>query len=143
MTHTRHSRVCAHIAIACVMLPQGSMHAAEELPGRLFFTAAERRTLEYRRQHSEPPALPSAHTPPQAFRFDGMVWRQQQLIALWIDRKPVGADPLRRPDLGRGQLVLIDPTGEHTRLDAGQHWPPPNHLDRPVELVISQPARRR
>lgn len=142
MTHTRHSRVCAHIAIACVMFNQGAVHAAEESPGRLFFTAAERRALEYSRQHPEPQVLPSTNAPPQAFRFDGMVWRQQQLIALWIDRKPVGADPLRRPDLDRGQLVLVDPSGEHARLDAGQHWPPSNQPDRPLGLVTSEPARR-
>lgn len=142
MTHTRYYRVHARIAVACVVLAHGAAQATEGLPGRLFFTPIERRTLEYRRQHPEPQVQPSTHTPPQAFRFDGMVWRQQRLIALWIDREPVDADPLRRPDLARGQLVLIDPAGEHTRLDAGQHWPPADQPEHPAEIAVSEPARR-
>lgn len=141
MIQLRHSRVRTCISIVAIVFIQGAVHSAEALPGRLFFTPAERRTLEYRRQHPEPQVLPSAHTPPRAFRFDGMVWRQQRLIALWIDRKPIDADRLWHADLGRGQLVLIDSAGEHARLYAGQHWPPANQAQHPAALIANKPVQ--
>lgn len=110
-------------ALGCALL-QSIAAAQEALPGRLFFTAAERRTLEYARQHSAPQRPPDAAQAPAAFRFDGMVWRQDRLIALWIDRQPTAADRFRRPDFTRAQLQFTDPAGRLVRLDAGDAWTP-------------------
>ncbi|MDR0563415.1 MAG: hypothetical protein LBG78_00575 [Azoarcus sp.] len=74
--------------------PVPPKNALAKLDGRVFFTAAERRAMETKPpQIVVPPALPSP--PPSVRRFDGALWRDGHIVALWFDKATV--DPAREP----------------------------------------------
>lgn len=107
--------------IVCSCLVPGPAPAADTLSGRLFFTPTERRALEA--IHKQP-ALREDMTPPAApFRFDGMLWQRDRLVAMWIDNGIVAAEADRRPVLERGQLLVSTPTGGPEWLHPGDRWP--------------------
>ncbi|PKO54135.1 MAG: hypothetical protein CVU28_08855, partial [Betaproteobacteria bacterium HGW-Betaproteobacteria-21] len=66
----------------------------------------------------------TADTPQEVIWFDGMVWREGQLVALWINRKHRAVDRHLRPDRDTGQLHVTDRNGQWVKLHAGQQWPP-------------------
>jgi hypothetical protein len=82
------------------LLFSGAMDAkaADRLPGRIFFTAAERQALE---QGAWPP--PAQSTPSR--RFDGALWRKGRLVALWFDREELA--PAAMPEI---RLIHDTPT---------------------------------
>lgn len=139
----KHGKILRLLAL--VLSARGVAEAADTLPGRLFFTAAERRMLEHARQHPEPANAPAADTPPEAIRFDGMVWHKDGLVALWIDRNLVPADRHLRPDPETGQLQVIGRGGQVARLDAGEQWSPTGvAVDRPpIRITHSRPESGR
>ncbi|MDR2689004.1 MAG: hypothetical protein LBB76_04520 [Azoarcus sp.] len=89
--------------IAACLFPLfiGAMEAsaADRLPGRIFFTATERQALE---QGTWPPVQSA---PPR--RFDGALWREGRLIALWLDREELAPAALPEIRLIHGTPSLI------------------------------------
>lgn len=112
-----------HLLLWSGVNPQPA-HADSTLPGRLFFSPAERLTLEHAHQHSAPDNTGTADPPREVIRFDGMVWREEQLVALWINHKHSAVDRHLRPDPDTGQLHVTDQSGQLVKLHAGQQWPP-------------------
>lgn len=126
-----------HLMLLTGLRPQ-PVHAEDTLPGRLFFTPAERRAIEHAHQHPAQASVDAADSPPEVIRFDGMVWRKEQLVALWINRKGRAADRHHRPDPNTGQLQITDPNGLLGKLHAGQYWPPSIINDRAVSIRIER-----
>ncbi|AWI78238.1 hypothetical protein CEW87_02050 [Parazoarcus communis] len=109
------------VLLLCAALAISGLARAER-PGRLFFTPDERRALEQAQLQPAPSA-----TPKQAgIRFDGMLWRERQLVKLWVDQDTQQPDPPYHPELETAQLRIDARTGQEVRLSAGQHWSPAN-----------------
>lgn len=125
MNHLRYLLIlCGLQFIPC----HGTYAAA---PGRLFFTPEERRQLE---QSPQPQKVTDIATD---IRFDGMLWRKDRLIALWINRQDAIGNEQFRADLGQGLLRITDSGGRPlTVLNPGEHWPaiPQAAPMSPVEL---------
>lgn len=118
--------------IVCSGLVPGPAPAADTLSGRLFFTPTERRALETLHQQPAPREEMAPSTAP--FRFDGMLWQRDRLVAMWIDSGIVAVEAGRRPVLERGQLLISSPIGGPAWLNPGDHWPPRTGDRPPIRL---------
>lgn len=96
--------------------------------GRVFFSAAERRALEVKPPDSVelPPAPPAAAPPPPppSRRFNGGLWREGRILALWFDGDTV--DPASEPSI---RLIRGVPGTSRMPLQPGQFWPPRNRTE--------------
>ncbi|MCK9258653.1 MAG: hypothetical protein RBT39_16955 [Azoarcus sp.] len=114
-----------------------SASASTERPGRVFFTPDERRALEQSRLRPTPAA-----TPEQAsIRFDGMIWRDRQLVRLWINQDAQRPQPPYHPELETAQLRIDTPAGQDARLTAGQQWPPADTAPRQETIRLQHGTR--
>ncbi|MDR3213320.1 MAG: hypothetical protein LBT71_05305 [Azoarcus sp.] len=110
--------------------PSPRQPAAAAFIGRAFFTAAERRTLEAKTNAPEPPAPPppAPLLPPR--RFDGALWREGRIVALWFDGdtvKPASEPAIRLINRLPGAIHGTHPTS----LLPGQTWPPQDDARQP------------
>jgi hypothetical protein len=92
--------------------------------GRVFFSSNERRALETKPTASDIPAPVAAPPPPPPKRrFDGSLWRDGRIIALWFDGAP--ADPASEPAIRIGDDIPgTTVSGRRQPLLPGQSWPP-------------------
>jgi hypothetical protein len=101
---------------------------AANLVGRIFFTATERDALErgYRPQPAPPtPSAPPASTPAlPPPRFDGALWRNGQLVMIWLDHTPTAPAAIPAIQLVDSGIV-IRRNGIDEPLPPGQNLPPP------------------
>jgi hypothetical protein len=101
--------------------PTSGLQKNTPFDGRVFFSAAERRALEVK-----PPApveLPAEppEPPPPPRRFNGGLWREGRILALWFDGGVV--DPASEPSI---RLIRGIPGTSGASLQPGQFWPPRN-----------------
>ncbi|MCL2161030.1 MAG: hypothetical protein FWH56_03975 [Betaproteobacteria bacterium] len=108
-----------------------SRQAPAALDGRVFFSAAERRALE-----TKPTApvisapVPVAAPPTPKRRFDGILWRDGRIIALWFDGDSV--DPASEPAIRIGDgIPATVVSGRRQTLSPGQNWPSQNRKSEP------------
>ncbi len=73
------------------------------------------------------PAPPPVKTPPKR-RFDGILWRDGRIVALWFDGAPV--DPATEPAIRTGDGIPGALVSGH-RLSPGQSWPLQNREFEP------------
>jgi len=91
--------------------------------GRVFFSAAERRALE-----APPPPPPGkaekpGETAPPPRRYDGALWRDGRLVALWFDGQ--AAKPANAPAVALRDGVPVTTRGGRAKpLWPGQTLPP-------------------
>jgi len=91
--------------------------------GRVFFSATERRALETKPAASAipPPAPAPVPTSPKR-RFDGTLWRDGRIVALWFNGNPV--DPADEPGIRIGNDIPVTMvSGQRRHLSPGQNWP--------------------
>jgi hypothetical protein len=89
--------------------------------GRVFFSSNERRALETKPTAPDIPA-PVAAPPPPKRRFDGTLWRDGRIVALWFDGAP--ADPATEPAiLISDGIPVASISGRRQTLSPGQNWP--------------------
>lgn len=70
----------------CLCGPGLAAPGSPDLPGRLFYTPAERAQLEQARARLATPQAPAARTePPAPLRYDGVVIRSDGRSTYWID----------------------------------------------------------
>jgi len=102
-------------------LPLEPRQAPAAFEGRVFFSAAERRALEIKPAAPVIPAAPPVAAPPKR-RFDGTLWRDGRIVALWFDGNPV--DPANEPAIRIGDGIPVTMvSGRRQHLSPGQNWP--------------------
>jgi hypothetical protein len=107
---------------ARLLMPSLPRQASATFDGRVFFSAPERRALEAK---PAAPAIP-ATTPVTAMpprRYDGSLWRDGRIVAMWFDGNSV--DPATEPDIRLGDgIPATTLSGRQQPLLPGQNWPP-------------------
>ncbi|MCL2589349.1 MAG: hypothetical protein FWD67_00390 [Betaproteobacteria bacterium] len=89
--------------------------------GRVFFSAAERRALEIKSATPIVTAPPPVATLPKR-RFNGTLWRDSRIVALWFDGDLV--DPATEPAIRIGDGIPVTMvSGRRQTLSPGQSWP--------------------
>ncbi|MDR1853282.1 MAG: hypothetical protein LBR05_00030 [Azoarcus sp.] len=115
-----NARLCLLPPLLLATLAVGNSASAEPnatLAGRLFFSAAERRALE------APPPKPAASAPvPAPRRYDGALWRDGRLIAVWLDGQ--ATKPANAPAIVLRNGVPTTTRGGAKPLFPGQDLPP-------------------
>jgi hypothetical protein len=97
--------------------------------GRIFFSASERRALETKPAAPDIPT-PVAAPPQPKRRFDGTLWRDGRIVALWFDSTP--ADPASEPTIRiTDGIPAAMISGRRQTLLPGQNWPPPGKDSEP------------
>jgi len=95
--------------------------------GRVFFSSAERRALEIK------PTVPVIPIPEQVAtprRFDGTLWRDGRIVALWFDGDPV--DPATEPTIRIGDGIPVTTvSGRQQTLSPGQSLSIPGRKPEP------------
>lgn len=120
------------LTIPCQTLASGPDAPAPALPqpqqapaafdGRVFFSAAERRALEIKPVPVPPAPIPSPTATSPKRRFDGTLWRNGRIVALWFDGDPV--DPAAEPTIRIGDGIPVTMvSGRRQILSPGQNWP--------------------
>jgi len=95
------------------------------LSGRLFFSATERREME---APPKPEPKMVAATAPR--RYDGALWRDGRIVALWFDG--ITAEPGRVPAIRLHDGTPATTHGGHIEpLLPSTSWPPPTRGARP------------
>ncbi|MDR1064450.1 MAG: hypothetical protein LBL48_11085 [Azoarcus sp.] len=133
---------CARVLLLATSLPALAAEPASAPPpsqstatlaGRIFFTAAERRTLETNAKASLTPAAPPSIPPavlPNPRRFDGALWRGNRLVALWFDGN--ADDPTDNPAIRIADGAPVVTLDKHRKaLFSGKTWPPRNSGESP------------
>ncbi|MBR0568305.1 hypothetical protein J5J83_19465 [Azoarcus sp. L1K30] len=121
--------------LPCLLLSMHGSAGAAPL-GRLFFSVAEREQLE----QTPPPDAAAAAPMVVSIQFDGMLWRGEKLLSLWIDHHAHLPGARFRADLKTGSLLVNDAGGPDQQLRVGERWPPPPSPHRhPIRLRRTTP----
>ncbi|MDR2188426.1 MAG: hypothetical protein LBE62_10295 [Azonexus sp.] len=107
-----------------------SRQASTAFDGRVFFSASERRALETKPAAPNIPPPQAVAPPPPKRRFDGLLWRDGRIVALWFDG--VQADPATEPAIRIGEGIPVTTvSGRRQTLLPGQSWPPQGRNSEP------------
>ncbi|MDR1423038.1 MAG: hypothetical protein LBI92_00265 [Azoarcus sp.] len=113
--------------LAALTLDAASAAPPATLSGRLFFSAAERREMEAPPKPA-PKMLTFAAAAPR--RYDGALWRDGRIVALWFDGTETR--PARVPAIRlHGDRPATAHGGRSEPLLPGASWPPAARGTRP------------
>ncbi|MDR2015709.1 MAG: hypothetical protein LBP99_08880 [Azoarcus sp.] len=120
---------CQVLAMEPASTPSSLLRQASAVfNSRVFFSASERRALETKPTVPDIPVPVTA--PPPKRRFDGILWRDGRIVALWFDGVPV--DPATEPAIRVGDdIPATTISGRRQPLSPGQSWLPQSRSSEP------------